>query len=332
MWHRHADRAILSFALLALAILLVAAVDRPAAAGTLKIGVLKFGTVNWELDVIKSHGLDTAEGVELEILALANKQATSIAFQAGEADMIVTDWIWVSRLRAEGEAYTFVPYSKMVGALMVPGDSPIESLDDLKGKRVGIAGGPVDKSWLLIRGLAERSGLDLDAQVDKIFGAPPLLNQQILTGELDAVVNFWHFNARLEAAGFRRLVEVDKIAAEFGVESEVPLIGYVFDEALAASQRDDILGFVRASRKAKEILRTSDAEWERLRPLMKAKNDATFQALRDNFRLGIPNHWGDRERADAGRIFRVLAKLGGNKLVGRSTALQDGTFWADVVY
>jgi NitT/TauT family transport system substrate-binding protein len=190
--------------------------------------------------------------------------------------MIVTDWIWVSRLRAEGETYAFIPYSKMVGALMVPDDSPIRSLDDLKGKRIGIAGGPVDKSWLLIRGLAERSGLDLDAQVEKIFGAPPLLNQQILSGELDAVVNFWHFNARLEAAGYRRLVQVDKIAADFGVESEVPLIGYVFNEALAESQRDDILGFVRASRKAKEILRTSDAEWERLRPLMKAKNDATF--------------------------------------------------------
>ena len=26
--------------------------------GTVRVGVLKFGTVNWELDVIKQHGLD----------------------------------------------------------------------------------------------------------------------------------------------------------------------------------------------------------------------------------------------------------------------------------
>ena len=303
-----------------------------ALAGKLKVAVLKFGTVNWELDVIKTHKLDQAEGVEVEILPLANKQATTIAFQAGEADMIVTDWIWVTRQRAEGAAYTFVPYSKMVGALMVPADSTVRSLEDLKGKRLGIAGGPVDKSWLFIRGLAERSGLDLDAEVEKVFGAPPLLNQQILSGNLDAVINFWHYNARLEAAGMRRLINVDQVAREFGVKSEVPLIGYVFDESLAESQRDDILGFIRASRKAKDILRQSDAEWERLRPKLKAKTEATFVALRDNFRKGIPEHWGDTERNDAARIFDILAKLGGPKLVGRSSSLQDGTFWPDVVF
>jgi hypothetical protein len=32
----------------------------------LRIAVLKFGTVNWELDVIKHHGLDKANGFTLE--------------------------------------------------------------------------------------------------------------------------------------------------------------------------------------------------------------------------------------------------------------------------
>ena len=67
MWQQRAGRAVLSFALLAtllaLAVLPVTAVERPAAAGTLKIGVLKFGTVNWELDVIKAHGLEAASVV-----------------------------------------------------------------------------------------------------------------------------------------------------------------------------------------------------------------------------------------------------------------------------
>src|SRR5262245_37681902 len=91
-------------------------------AGTVKIGVLKFGTVGWELDVIKQHGLDKAAGIDLSIVELANNQATVVALQAGEVDVIVTDWLWVTRQRAEGTRFTFVPYSTSVGSLVVPGD------------------------------------------------------------------------------------------------------------------------------------------------------------------------------------------------------------------
>src|SRR3712207_7560927 len=37
---------------------------RAAQLGTLKVGVLQFGTVNWELDVIKHHALDERRSEE----------------------------------------------------------------------------------------------------------------------------------------------------------------------------------------------------------------------------------------------------------------------------
>jgi NitT/TauT family transport system substrate-binding protein len=307
--------------------------SQPAVAGTIKIGVLKFGTVSWELDVIKEHGLDAAEGVDLEIVELATNNAISVALQGEAVDVIVTDWLWVTRQRADGADFTFVPYSTSVGSLVVPADSPIQSLADLEGKRLGIAGGPVDKSWLVIRALAEkRHGLDLDAAVDKVFGAPPLLNEQIELGEIDAVINNWNFVAQLEAKGFRPLLGAAEAAKELGIASDVPLLGYVFHESWAAAHRDDVLGLMRASRGAKQILAESDAEWERLRPLMRAPDEATFAALRDGFRSGIPERWGDVERADAERLFAIMAELGGEELIGKTPALQPGTFWPEVTY
>ncbi len=299
----------------------------------IRVGVLKFGTVNWELDVIKHHGLDRAEGIRLDIVQLASKQATAIALQAGGADAIVTDWIWVSRQRNEGQDFTFVPYSAAVGALVVPANSPIKTLADLEGKRLGIAGGPLDKSWLLIRALAERRyGIDLDTTVDKVFGAAPLLSHQIESGKVDAVISFWHYAARLEAMGMRRLIGIDEAARALGIAANVPMVGYVFRETWAAEHEDAVVGFIRASRKAKEILRTSDAEWERLRPLTKADNDATLTALRDGYRAGIPTAWGDAEQADASRLFAILGELGGEQLVGSGKQLADGTFWAGIRY
>ena len=67
------------------------------------------------------------------------------------------------------------------------------------------------------------------------------------------------------------------------------MLGYVFDEGWANDHQSDVLAFVHASRKAKDILASSDTEWQRLRPLMKAADDATFAALRDGYRRGIPS-------------------------------------------
>jgi NitT/TauT family transport system substrate-binding protein len=100
----------------------------------------------------------------------------------------------------------------------------------------------------------------------------------------------------------------------------------------ANQNKDNVMALVRASRKAKEILARSDSEWDRLRPLMKAADDQTFAALRESYRAGIPEHWGAPERADAAKLFKVMARLGGAELVGKSLDLQPGTFWADVSY
>src|SRR3546814_4904478 len=140
---------------LAAASVVLATLSGTAAAEPIRVAVLKFGTVNWELSTIQRHGLDERHGFILDVLELASNQATTVALQAGEVDMIVSDWLWVSRPRAEGKPFTFVPFSSAVGSLMVPADSPIRSLADLKGKKIAIAGGPLDKGWLLLSGLPE---------------------------------------------------------------------------------------------------------------------------------------------------------------------------------
>src|SRR3546814_1620657 len=107
------------------------------AAEPVRVGVLKYGTVNWEISIIQRHDMDVQHGFHLEVLELASDQATAVALQAGEVDIIVSDWLWVSRQRAEGKRYTFVPFPSSVGSLMVPPDSPIRDLARPDTRRVG---------------------------------------------------------------------------------------------------------------------------------------------------------------------------------------------------
>lgn len=299
-----------------------------AETSVVRVGVLKFGTVSWELDVIKQHGLDAKEGITLEVQAFASNDAASIAFMGGTVDLVVEDFLWVARQRAEGVAVSFLPYSSAVGALLVRPDRGIARLADLSGKKLGVAGGALDKSWLILQGLARRqAGLELASAVTPVYGAPPLLSEKLLSGELDAVLTYWHFAARLEARGMTRLLGVADAMAELGVPPTTPQLGYIFKESWARAAPERIAAFARASRAAKTLMKESDAEWERLRPLTRAEDDATLRALRQRYREGIVASWGEAERQAAAKLFAVLAELGGERLVGKARSLPDGTFW-----
>ena len=318
---------------LAFVISLFVAAEAHAEPATVRAGVLSYGTVNWELNVVKHHGLDRKEGVELLVTKLGGKNASAVALQGGAVDVIVTDWIWVSRQRASGTDYTFVPHSVAVGGLMVRPDSGIKSIGDLRGRKIGIAGGPVDKSWLMLRAYAMKSiGADLKDIARPTFAAPPLLNRIMLKGEIPAALNFWHYTARLKAAGMVELISVTDLLPALGVNGRPPLIGWVFSERWAKDNGPAIKGFLRALRAAKKIMASSDAEWDRLRPQIKAKNDETFFALRDAYRAGIPKSFRDADIAAAKALFKTLAEYGGRDLIGESPVLAPGTFWSGYRY
>lgn len=294
---------------------------------TVRVGVLRFGTASWELSVMARHGLAAAEGTRVEALEFASTEATRVALQARTVDVIVSDWLFASRRRAEGQPLAFVPFSSAVAAVMVHARSRAASLADLRRGRIGVSGGALDKAWLLLLAEGRRQGFDLAAEAEPVYGAAPLLAERLARGDLDAAVLYWNFAARLEAGGHRELLAIEAVERALGAAGPVAMLGHVFDEGWAAGNRPALDGFLRASAAAKAILRDSDAEWEALRPLMRAESDAMFDRLRDRFRAGIPRRPVEAEEADAARLYAVVAELGGTRLVGRATTLSPGTFW-----
>lgn len=320
-------------ALAALALLVATGVATAADLGTVKVGVLQFGTVNWELDVIKAHELDKKEGFSLAIQPYAGNDAADVALMGGAVDAIVEDWLFVSRQRADGVPLTFIPYSSNVGAVMVKAGSGVTKLADLEGKRLGVAGGPLDKGWLMLQAYAKsKEGIDLTSAVEPVYAAPPLLSEKLKSGELAAILTYWHFAARLEPEGYERLIGIGEVQEALGVPASVPQLGYIFKEDWADAHADLVTAFARASRAAKEIMKTSDAEWRRLKPLTRAESDAQLDAFMRRYREGIVESWGETERQQAAKLYKVLAELGGPELVGQSETLAAGTFWPKVSF
>jgi NitT/TauT family transport system substrate-binding protein len=294
----------------------------------IRLGLVKYGTVAWEADTIRYHKLDQANGITLSVTEFATNEAAKVALQAQAVDLIVTDWPWVNRQRAEGASFSFAPYSRAVGALLVAPQSKIASLADLKGKRIGIAGGPLDKSFLLLRALFRKTlGADLIELTDPIFGAPPLLNEELAQGRIDAVLTYWHYAARLEAQGAKPILTVAGIIQQLGSAGDTPMLGYAFLDDWAKAHQPSLEGFLKASQEAKQILATSDEEWQRLTPLLGTDNPKIRMLLRQGYRAGILEKWGDEERRSAALLYNILVELGGERLVGPARTLDPATFW-----
>jgi len=282
------------------------------------------------MQTILERGLDRDHGIALSLRDVANKQAGHVALLSGAADVIRSDYIWVAALRASGEALSCIPHSLAVGGLMVPAGSDIASVTDLAARAIGLVGDPVDKSWIALQAhYAALTGLSLADKVELRFGAPPLINEFLDRGDIDASLNFWHYNARLKAQGHRELVSVARMMTEMGIDPSPPLLAWVFLDDTIRRKEDAIRGFLDASFAAKAVLSRDDAAWDPLKETMGAADDlALFAALRADYRAGIVPGVDEAMIEAAARAFAIMAEFGGADLVGDSPTMDPGTFWS----
>ncbi len=297
-------------------------------ANELRIAVLKYGSVNWELDVLQHHKIDKKFNLNIKKIQMTNKDAAAIAFLSKKTDIFVTDWIWVSKQRYMGNKVTFFPYSTAAGGLIIKENSNYKNLIDLENKKVGVAGGSIDKSWLFFRAFFLREyGKDPLDFFKTSFAAPPLINGLLKTGELDAGINYWNYAARLETQGFKSIINIDEILPILGIYGDLPLIGYVFKEELVINKPKLVKNFLKATKESRNILDNSNEEWTRIKELTGAKDDKMLNTIKKGFRKGIPRSSDHVLNKNITKAYEILKNIGGKQLVGEGKRLEEGTIW-----
>jgi hypothetical protein len=127
-------------------------------------------------------------------------------------------------LRGNGVEVTAIyPFAKAIGGLVVPIDSTPRASPTCEGATIA-AGSLRDKSLLILRALTiSQYGFDPQEDGEVVAAAPPLMQQLIASGEVDAGLPLWHFVARIEGAGQgRELMPVTDMLEELGLPSDLP--------------------------------------------------------------------------------------------------------------
>ena len=161
-----------------------------------------------------------------------------------------------------------------------------------------------------------------------LYGAPPLIAEKALQGELDAALEFWNFAADLEGKGFARAIEIADVEKALGAKGDVVITGYVFDDAFAAKNRDALDALLRHDGEGEGAHRHGRQGLGRRRAAHRPEGRGDARHLSQALYRGRSRSAASRqEEADAAALYRVLAEIGGEKLVGPGKTLDPGTFY-----
>jgi NitT/TauT family transport system substrate-binding protein len=181
----------------------------------------------------------------------------------------------------------------------------------------------------LLRAYSRKTlGKDIGNMAEPVFGAAPLLTEELRTGRLDAALNFWTYAARLSGAGFHKLIGMDEVVKALGIDPVPSLVGFIWRETTEEKKGAAIAAFLDAVAKANAILAQSDAAWERIRDLVKPTDDAELAAIKAFYREGIPPPWTAADTRAAEKLTQVLKDAGAGEFLGGETQFDPKLFHA----
>ncbi|WP_324716629.1 ABC transporter substrate-binding protein [Carboxydochorda subterranea] len=286
----------------------------------LRVGLQAGGTFGWEMAVMEQLGLDRARGLRLQKVQFATKTAAETGLRAGTVDVLVDDWVGVSRMREQGIPVQAVDaFSRAVGGILVSAGAPIRTPADLRGRRIGVVS-LQDKSYLVLRAVSvARYGFDPQRDAEVVPAAPPLLNRLLERGDLDAIVQYWQFVPGMTASGrFRELASTVQLIRQIRPDADLPFLVVAATDDAITYKRAQLAAFLDALRESKQRLASDETLWDGLlqQGVLGIDDPALIPGLRQRYREGLPGPWDGRTVDGLSALTAALIDVAGEDVVG----------------
>ncbi|MDQ3396927.1 MAG: PhnD/SsuA/transferrin family substrate-binding protein [Deinococcota bacterium] len=282
-----------------------------------RVGLEAVGTFSWVTYAMEHYGVDQELGLNLETTTYATKQAKELALRAGEADIVVDDFLGPVLWREQGiPAKAVYPYSLATGGVVVPAGSDIQSVEDLRDSTLA-ATNLRDKSLLILRTLGvSQYGFDPQLEGEVIAAAPPLMEELLARGEVDAAIPPWHFIARMVGSGdYREVIANTEMLEQLGMSSDLPILVVVARDDL---DPEVLRRFLQGMEMTVERMQQDEEIWDLIlaEELYSLPDPSLFPRVVERWEMGLPQVW-DQEVIDGlARLVDEMVALAGAEVVG----------------
>jgi NitT/TauT family transport system substrate-binding protein len=204
-------------------------------------------------------------------------------FRSGAADIGAGNFIDMLRQRKGGNpiqsVHGFQAYSN---PFVVKPQSPIKEFTDLKGKKVGMFG-TTFLDWLVVRAAGKKAyNVDLQTDATLVPGAPPLLNQFLARGEVDAALQFSSLAlAPIARNEQRAVIDVRGLMKAAGFSPDTLYLEWLLTEKWAKANPEAMRKLPAMLSEAYAVLRTNDRLWPALAQRINITDPALVTAYRD---------------------------------------------------
>jgi len=232
---------------------------------------------------IQQASLDKKYGINIEIIDFAVPAQKYTLFRSGAVDISTGNFVDLLRQRKGGNAiqaiHGFQAYSS---SSVAKPNSPIKDFADLKGKSIGTFS-TTFLDWLIVRAAGKKAyNIDLQTDANLVPGAPPLLNQFLARGQVDAALQFSQLTLAPIAQGEQRiLIDGPTLMKAAGLRSDVLYLQWMVTEKWAKANPEAVRRLPAMLNEAYAVLKRDDGLWPVLAQRINITDPAIVAAYRD---------------------------------------------------
>jgi NitT/TauT family transport system substrate-binding protein len=283
------------------------------------VRILTFPSGNdYPVWAISKLGLDKKYGFEEQMVPTTPGGATLTAFRSGAVDGGNLNWLELARLRTNHDAITGVtPFLQLPNLYVVPADSPIKTIDDLKGKKIGTHS-RFAPEWIVYIANAKATAHYDPREAAEIHEAGPglllgLLDQK----QIDASLLFYNLGMPAIATGrYRVLFASRDLLPGVGLRKDATLSTWAFRDDYIKSHAANVRAFVRAYQEAVGYLQSHDDIWPEMLARQDIHDPKVIELMRDWSRTVTLTKFPEGVNDDTRKMFDVFYSIGGKEALG----------------